>query len=437
MAAAVGSKVNRQECLARFREVRAASGAMCASLEPAEFRLQPIADVSPPWWNLGHTSWFFARNVLQPFGGTWTALDAEYDYLLNSYYAGLGKRLPRERRGAVSRPDTDEIYAYRASVDARMAAFIENADEEKLAAAAPIVRIGCEHEQQHQELFFTEIKYILAQNPPPLRRSYAPRGAAPRTPPLGSLRYREFTGGLDTYGYVGGGWSWDNERPAHLAYVQPFALADRLITCGEYLQFLEDGGYENQLLWLDNGWRQKEAEQWCAPLYWERRDGEWYNFTLAGTQPLLCDEPVCHLSFYEAEAFARWRSQNFIADRGARLPREYEWEQAERQTASPCEECAFLDSGRLHPMQAASEAELAQMCGVLWQWTSSYYEPYPGYEPFPGVLAEYNGKFMDNQRVLRGGSCVTPRNHFRITYRNFWAATTRFQFTGVRLARDL
>lgn len=437
MATALRPKINRQECLARFREVRAASLAMCAGLEPAEYRLQPIADVSPPWWNLGHTSWFFARNVLQPFAGTWGAIDAEYDYLLNSYYAGLGARLPRDQRGAISRPTTDEIYAYRAAVDARVAAFIENTDDATFAQAAPIVRVGCEHEQQHQELFYTEIKYILAQNPATLRRPYREQKSDTAAASVRPLRYREFDGSLDTYGYVGGGWSWDNERPAHLAYVQPFALADRLITCGEYLQFIDDGGYDLQTLWLDNGWRQKEVEGWQAPLYWQQRDGEWFHYTLAGEQLLTLDEPVCHISFYEADAFARWRAQNFVADRGARLPREFEWERAERTTASLCEETAFVDSGRLHPAAATGNATLAQMCGVLWQWTSSYYEPYPGYQPFPGVLAEYNGKFMDNQCVLRGGSCVTPRNHFRITYRNFWPGGTRFQFTGLRLARDI
>lgn len=438
MAIAVRPKVNQHECLARFREVRAASVAMCEGLEAAEYRLQPIADVSPPWWNLGHTSWFFARNILEPIAKTWTAVDAQYDYLLNSYYAGLGQRLPRELRGSVSRPTTEEIYDYRASVDARVTAFIESATDEQLGAALPLLRIGCEHEQQHQELFYTEIKYILWHNAAGLRRAYAEQ--APRTslatsvPPL---RYREFAGGLDTFGYVGGGWAWDNERPAHLAYLQPFAIADRLISCGEYLDFVRDGGYRRQSLWLDNGWRQKEAEGWSAPLYWEERDGQYVVFTLGGERPLMEEEPVCHLSFYEADAFARWRGEQFAAERGARLPREFEWEYAERTTLSPCGDEAFLDSGALHPGAVHGDAELAQMCGVLWQWTSSYYEPYPGYRPFEGVLAEYNGKFMDNQRVLRGGSCVTPRNHFRITYRNFWPGGTRFQFTGVRLAYDL
>jgi ergothioneine biosynthesis protein EgtB len=431
----------RDVLLARYQAVRVASARMCASLEPAEYRLQPIDDVSPPWWNLGHTSWFFARNVLASLGGAITADDAQYDYLLNSYYASLGARLPRSQRGAVSRPTTEEIYAYRASVDERVQQLVETIDSFHWPALEYLLRIGIEHEQQHQELFYTEIKFILAQNPPPLRRSYCDSPSTHREEEQARpLQFCSVPGGLVEIGSVEDDWCWDNELPAHKYYLVPYELADRLVTNQEYLEFIDDGGYRNQLLWLDNGWQQRTAHAWQAPLYWERNDGVWQIWTLAGYQPLRPHEPVSHLSFYEADAFARWRSETRQEESRVRLPSEREWEHAARRFGETNAATAFLDAGLLHPQSQTPVANavqaLREMSGVLWQWTSSYYEPYPGYRPFPGVLAEYNGKFMDNQRVLRGGSCVTPRNHYRLSYRNFWSAATRFQFTGVRLARD-
>lgn len=416
----------RAELLTHYCQVRQDSLDMCAGLEPTEFRLQPCEDVSPPWWNLGHTSWFFARNVLAEFGGERTDEDDQYDYLLNSYYASLGERLPRGKRGLVTRPTTEEVYAYRASVDRRISCLDELIPEDRFTEMAAVLRIGIEHEQQHQELFYSEIKFILAQNPPSLRRAYRPdnraaKAQADRTSPV---QFTPFEGGLLEFGNLEGDWCWDNELPVHKQYLEPFALADRLVTNAEFLDFIKDGGYRNQLLWLDNGWQQRQAEQWQAPLYWERIDGHWQNWTLAGQRPLDPHEPVCHVSFYEAEAFARWQS--------ARLPSEREWEHAARSIAGvpPL-------GGQIRPAKAGTPTGFADLHGVVWQWTSSYYEPYPGYRPFPGVLAEYNGKFMDNQRVMRGGSCVTPRGQYRLSYRNFWPAATRFQFTGIRLARDL
>jgi ergothioneine biosynthesis protein EgtB len=410
---------------------------MCCSLRPEDFRVQPMDDVSPPWWNLGHTSWFFARNALAAFGGEMAPEDAAYDYALNSYYASLGPRLPRSRRGSVSRPTTEEIYRYRQSVDRRVEALIESVYEDRIADLAFVVKIGIEHEQQHQELFYTEIKYILAGNPPNLRRPYLVMQNQPEGPRAhGKPCFVAFDGGLFEFGHREDGWCWDNELPVHKFFLHPFLLQDRLVTNGEYQEFVDDGGYRQQLLWLDNGWTQLQREGWQSPLYWEQRDGEWSIWTLGGLRPLAADEPVCHVSFYEADAFARWASQTFPSCRRARLPSEQEWEHAGRQIQSESSRDVFLESGRLHPSPIRASERSAQMAGVLWQWTTSYYEPYPGYEPFPGVLAEYNGKFMDNQRVLRGGSCVTPRDHFRISYRNFWPAPTRFQFTGIRLARD-
>ena len=410
-----GSK-RRESALAEFRRVRAASTAMCAPLRAEEYRLQPMADVSPPWWNLGHTSWFFVRNVLAVFGGQMTPEDEQLDYLLNSYYESLGQRLPRGQRGAISRPTTDEIYEYRASVDERVQALIESIDDDRLEAMLAVLSIGIQHEQQHQELFFTEIKFIRHQNIASLREPYIPtRGGAAGLPCSAPLdvaeqppRFISFNSGLFEFGNLEGGWCWDNELPIHRQYLEPFAPANRLVTNREFREFIDDGGYKQPLLWLDNGWQRLQSEHWQAPLYWELIDGQWWQWTLAGMQPLALDEPVIHVSFYEADAFARW-----LGD--VRLPSEREWEHAAR-----------LNGDVLH-----------QLAGCLWQWTSSYYEPYPGYQPFPGALAEYNGKFMDNQRVLRGGSCATPPGHYRLSYRNFWAPATRFQFTGIRLARTL
>lgn len=436
----------RTDAVACFRAVRAASVAMCAPLSPEEYRLQPMADVSPPWWNLGHTSWFFARNVIAPFGGQTVPEDEAYDYLLNSYYTSLGERLPRDRRGTISRPTTDEIYAYRRSVEQRVIELIETIAEERLDEVLAVLEIGIQHEQQHQELFFTEIKFIRYQNPRDLREPYEAAGARERNGAGASSRasdppqFVEFEAGLFEFGNLEGAWCWDNELPIHRHYLPGFALANRLVTNREYLAFIEDGGYRDALLWLDNGWRHVEAERWQAPLYWDREGGGWWNWTLGGMRPLALDEPVCHLSFYEADAFARWRSHNCSDDNEVRLPSEREWELAARTSNAQPGTAGQASSRTLTPALSQGEGEqttLLQLANCLWQWTSSYYEPYPGYQPFPGVLAEYNGKFMDNQRVLRGGSCVTPAGHYRPGYRNFWPAETRFQYTGLRLARTL
>jgi ergothioneine biosynthesis protein EgtB len=431
----------RQSLLTAFRRVRAATIEMCRPLEPEAFRVQPMEDVSPPWWNLGHTSWFFARNVLQPFGGETHAKDADFDFVLNSYYAALGPRLARAHRGSMTRPATDEVFAYRSSVDERMDRLIESIDGDQWEDFERVVTIGLNHEQQHQELFYTEIKYILWQDPPRLRRAYRPAESVDRSPPRprgpDKLQFVPFDGGLFQFGGLEPGFCWDNELPVYRQFLEPFALADRLITNGEFREFIDDGGYQQQLLWLDNGWNCAERGAWEAPLYWERDGHEWQQWTLAGLVPLDLAEPVSHVSFYEIDAFARWKSATWSDDRGVVLPDERQWEHAARAAAPEHEPGGFLDGGRLQPNRDSGGRRLRQMFGQVWQWTRSYYEPYPGYKPFPGNLAEYNSKFMDNQRVLRGGSCVTPRDHFHISYRNFWAAPTRFQFTGIRLAREL
>lgn len=423
MSADTAAISDRTELLSRYQAVRRASIEMCRGLEPTEYRLQPMDDVSPPWWNLGHTSWFFARNVLAAFGGERSLEDQQYDFLLNSYYSSLGERLPRGQRGLVTRPTTEEVYAYRSSVDRRISNLVEGIAAEQFAELATVLRIGIEHEQQHQELFYSEVLYILAQNPTGLRRAYRAASPLPEQPNHPALQFIPLDGGLFEFGNVEGGWCWDNELPVHQQYVEPFAFANRLVTNGEFREFIDDGGYRNQLLWLDNGWQQRQAHQWRAPLYWEQIDGDWQTFTLSGMQQLQLGAPVCHVSFYEADAFARWKSETFADFQDLRLPTEREWENAARWASLPTT-----------PHRPAAIVDLH---GALWQWTASYYEPYPGYRPFPGALSEYNGKFMDNQRVLRGGSLVTPDGHYRLSYRNFWPAATRFQFTGIRLARSL
>ena len=435
MAVATARSTERELLLKQFRCVRQASVDMCQPLDAAAFRVQPMEEASPPWWNLGHTSWFFVRNVLQPLGGDLRPEDALYDGVLNSYYVSLGPRLARDRRGSLTRPTTEEIYAYRESVDRRVERLLRTLEEDRLPELEFLLTVGMNHEQQHQELFYTEIKCILAQNPVALRQAHRPAVLRQPAPAPQESRFVGFEGGLFEFGHREAGWCWDNELPVHRGYLNPYAIRDRLATNREYLEFIDGGGYRRPLLWLDNGWRCVEQLEWRSPLYWERIDGMWQVWTLAGMQPLALDEPVCHVSFYEADAFARWTAETFAEGRGARLPSEQEWEHAARRLNVEPDEQAFLDSGRLQP--GPSAAPLADLFGVLWQWTSSYYQPYPGDRPFPGALAEYNGKFMDTQRVLRGGSCATPRDHFRISYRNFWPAPTRFQFTGIRLARDL
>ncbi|HBL29064.1 MAG TPA: ergothioneine biosynthesis protein EgtB [Acidobacteria bacterium] len=421
--------MTREQLLDRYTATRQLSLDLCRPLRPEDFRIQSMPDVSPPWWNLGHTTWFFAKNVLEPWG-LYRAEDARLEYVLNSYYETLGPRIRRDHRGLVTRPTTEEIFCFRESVDARMAELLRTAPEEDLERLGFLIVTGIQHEQQHQELLVTEVKHILGSNVPGLREPYRADAAPPPHEAAPPLTWVPFAGGLYDFGNVEGGWCWDNEMPVHKAWLEDFALASRLVTNREYLAFMAAGGYRNPLLWLSNGWAKVRDEGWTAPLYWEKTgegDDTWSHWTLAGDRPVDPDEPVGHVSFYEADAYARWQ--------GVRLPTEREWEHAARLSGFPGEGANFLDSGALHPRPASPHAGLQQMGGDLWEWTTSHYEPYPGYRPFEGPLMEYNGKFMDNVRILRGGSAATPANHIRPGYRNFWAADTRFQLTGIRLAR--
>ena len=395
-----------------FKAVRQASLQLAAPLSNEDCCAQSMPDASPVKWHLAHTTWFFETFILEAREAAFRPFHSAFRVLFNSYYNGVGAKHPRAQRGLLTRPSLDQVRAYRDDVDARMLRLLDSADD---PALAELVTLGLQHEQQHQELMLTDVKHLLAQNP--IAPAYDGAGMAPEAPPL-PLQFLEFDGGLVEIGHDGHGFCFDNELPRHRSYVAPFTLASRLVTNGEYLAFIEAGGYRDPSLWLAEGWDKVTAGELAAPLYWRRTNGGWSEFTLHGEAPLDPARPVTHLSLYEADAYARWA--------GARLPLESEWEFAAR--------LADIQAGRLHP-GAAREAGLSQMFGACWQWTASSYAPYPGYAPAPGAIGEYNGKFMVNQYVLRGSSCATPGGHARASYRNFFPAHARWQFTGIRLAR--
>jgi ergothioneine biosynthesis protein EgtB len=410
--------------LSQYQMIRSATEALCAPLSPEDCQVQSMDDASPVKWHLAHTSWFFETFVLDRAGRDYTVYDRQFRTLFNSYYQTVGPQHPRPQRGLLTRPALEEVLAYRGHVNTHMLAYLSAAALEP--AVAGIVGLGLQHEQQHQELILTDVKHLLAQNP--LRAPYVePSRQHDMTSTAPSARWHEYRGGIVEIGHAGPGFAFDNEGPRHRAVVEPFALASRLVTNGELMDFIADGGYRRPELWLSDGWAAVAANAWNAPLYWEARDGTWTTFTLMGDREVAASEPVCHVSLYEADAFARWA--------GARLPTEAEWEIA--AAALPVTG-NFVESRRLHPAAAtgAHESSPEQMFGDVWEWTQSPYQPYPGYRPPTGALGEYNGKFMCNQFVLRGGSCVTPQAHIRATYRNFFPPSARWQFTGLRLARD-
>jgi ergothioneine biosynthesis protein EgtB len=415
--------------LARFHEVRATTERICRPLAVEDYVVQSMPDASPAKWHLAHTSWFFETFFLSdPALGTYEPFDPRFGYLFNSYYEAVGERHPRPKRGLLTRPTVGEVYRYRAHVDAAVAERLPRLGRRDLERLRPIVELGLNHEQQHQELLFTDLKHALAQNPlRPAYRELAPSSAV-EVPPV---RWFGHDAGIHRIGHHDGGFAFDNELPRHRVFLESFAAASRLVTCGEYLDFMNDGGYRRPELWLSDGWHTCRANGWEAPLYWENHGDRWHQFTLGGMRAVEPSEPVCHVSFYEADAFARWA--------GARLPTESEWEVA----ASNLEvDGNLLERDRLHPVPTSpGDADgldaPRQMFGDVWEWTASPYAPYPGFAPAGGALGEYNGKFMCNQMVLRGGSCVTPRSHLRRTYRNFFPPEARWQFTGMRLARSL
>ncbi len=407
----------RRALAARYRETRARTEALCAPLEPEDHQLQSIPECSPPKWNLAHTSWFFETFLLAPREPGFRPHHPLFAYLFNSYYNALGDQWPRASRGLLSRPTVAEVYAYRRAVDERTLALLESADDRAWTELAPIVELGLNHEEQHQELLLTDLKHAFGLNP--LRPCYAPPEERPRTA-AAAVEWERHPAGERRIGHDGSGFAFDNEGPRHRALVPAFEFASRPVNNGEFLQFIADGGYDRPELWLSDGWATKRREGWSAPLYWIRDGSEFTQFTLRGTRPLDPAEPVCHVGFYEADAYARWA--------GARLPTENEWEVA--VGARPVVG-NFLDSERFHP-----DNRKESYYGDVWVWTASPYVAYPGYRPAAGALGEYNGKFMCNQMVLRGGSCVTPAGHVRPTYRNFFPAEARWQFSGLRLAKD-
>jgi ergothioneine biosynthesis protein EgtB len=417
---------SRDELGRRFTEVRRFTDALHRPLSAEDCGLQSMPDASPTKWHLAHTSWFFETFVLLPLGEA--PFNPRYGFLFNSYYEAEGPRHERPRRGMLSRPSLDEVRRYRADVDRRVAHALVEMSAERFAALGPVIELGLHHEQQHQELLLTDILHALASSPlrPAYRESAPPRPKAPDAGPMGWIAHDE---GVRQIGHDGAGFSFDNEGPRHSVYQRAFLLADRLVTCGEYLGFMSNGGYTRPELWLSDGWAAVKAERWTMPLYWARKGDILEAATLDGVRPVVPNEPVCHLSYYEADAFARWA--------GARLPTEAEWEIAAE--GAPLQG-TFADGLALHPRPAAPPdpalTHPRQMFGDVWQWTSSAYSSYPGFRPLDGALGEYNGKFMCNQIVLRGGSCATPASHIRASYRNFFPASARWQFSGLRLARD-
>jgi len=413
--------------LDQYRAVRFFSEKICAPLHLEDYVIQSMPDASPAKWHLAHTSWFFETFLLKPYLAGYHSPHPQYDFLFNSYYNTIGERHCRPKRGLISRPTVEETYAYRAYVDTHMNALVGQADAETLATVEPLLTLGLHHEQQHQELMVTDLKHLFFDNP--LCPIYQPRRDPPAAP-VPALEWISFGAGLREIGWDGDGFAFDNETPRHKEYVPAFALGSRLVTNREYLAFMEDGGYSRPELWLSEGWNVVQSHGWQSPLCWWNRKGEWQEFTLAGMAPLNLDMPACHVSLFEADAYARWA--------GARLATEAEWETAS-ETVPLCGN--FAESGRFHPAALspgeAEAGQLQQMFGDVWEWTRSQYTPYPGYAPPPGALGEYNGKFMCNQFVLRGGSCATSHSHMRPTYRNFFPPDARWQFTGIRLAKDL
>lgn len=408
---------------AKYSRVRRFTEALCAPLSAEDCSIQSMPDVSPTRWHLAHTTWFFETFVLLETAGYRVFCDT-FATLFNSYYNSVGEQYPRPRRGLISRPGQAEVFEYRRHVDDRMEELLADGrlDERQLA----VVQLGLQHEQQHQELMLTDIKHVLSCNPLwPVYQAGAIMAGSP--PPTG---WTCIEGGVHDIGHDGQGFAYDNEGPRHRVYLEDFALGDRLVTCGEFLEFIADGGYRRPELWLSLGWNTLLEQAWRAPLYWLERDGRWLQFTLAGLREVDPHDPVCHVSYFEADAFARWA--------GARLPTEAEWEVAARE--APLEgnfaDRLLAEGAAVHPSRRVSGlARPAQMFGDVWQWTASPYTGYPGYQPSPGALGEYNGKFMCNQYVLRGGSCATSSDHVRRTYRNFFPPEARWQFTGLRLAR--
>jgi ergothioneine biosynthesis protein EgtB len=421
-----GAPTDVSDLSLRYRSVRQATESICAPLTAEDQMVQSTPEASPAKWHQAHTTWFFETFLLSANVPGYRSFDDRFSYLFNSYYKQLGEHPNRLTRSYFSRPTLDEVQRYRAYVDERMLRWL---DSDISSEAATLVTIGLNHEQQHQELILADAKHALWSNP--LRPAYRipdheSAAASPRNESTGSvaLLFQSYPGGLHRVGNSGSDFAFDNESPSHEVFLYPYQLASRLVTNAEFLDFMRDSGYARPELWLSDGWDTVLANRWNAPLYWEHREGEWWNYTMSGMRPVDLNAPVCHVSLYEADAYARWA--------GARLATEFEWELAARDLPVAGN---LLDSGALEPQPAPAPQGLTQMFGDVWEWTSSPYTAYPGFTPAAGALGEYNGKFMCNQIVLRGGSCATPASHIRATYRNFFPPSARWQFMGIRLVR--
>lgn len=412
--------------LDNFKAVRGFTEELTEPLETEDFVIQTMPDVSPAKWHLAHTSWFFEEFVLSEYINDYKPYNEIYKYLFNSYYILAGERHCRPKRGLISRPTVKEVFDYRRYINNEIEKFISNTDKDTYLRAAPVILIGINHEQQHQELIITDIKHVFSENPldPVYINKHTSTDDPENCPKLLWLEYPE---GIHHVGNDGTIFGYDNEFPRHKILINPFKLASRPVTNGEYIEFIEDGGYERPELWLSDGWNEVKGNGWTSPLYWYRSGGKWHYFTLTGCREIDYGQPICHISYYEADAYARWS--------GARLPTEFEWETA----ASNLDiKGNFVESRNFHPsgISEPNDGNLHQMYGDVWEWTGSPYMPYPGYKPLPGALGEYNGKFMCNQIVLRGGSCATSKTHIRSCYRNFFPPDARWQFSGIRLAKD-
>lgn len=412
----------QNDVITLYQTIRQATAVLCKTLTEEDCVVQSMPNCSPAKWHLAHTSWFFETFVLEREIPNYQAFHPTFRVLFNSYYKTVGEQHPRPQRGLLTRPGLSEVLAYRRHVDEEMERVFEKSDK-LTPEVRNIIELGCHHEQQHQELLLTDIKHLFSYNPlSPVYRD----AAATNTEVAAALQWPDYEEGLQWIGAQGEGFSFDNETPRHRVFLDAYALASRLVTCREYLEFMEDGGYTRPELWLSDGWEAVQNQHWQTPLYWEQHeDRTWTLFTLTGRRAINLEEPVSHVSYYEADAYARWA--------GARLPTEMEWEHAAANLPITGN---FVESNFLHPMPAAEGTPVPeQLFGDLWEWTQSPYSSYPGFQPQAGALGEYNGKFMCNQMVLRGGSCVTPQSHIRATYRNFFPPETRWQFSGIRLAR--
>lgn len=427
---------NAESLLAAYESVRATTIRLVAPLSAEDCAVQAMPDASPAKWHLAHTTWFFEAFVLEPNTPGYKPLNDTYLYLFNSYYNSMGDQYARPNRGLLTRPSLDEVLDYRRAIDDRIKAFIESASAKLIRRIAPVIIIGLNHEQQHQELILTDIKVLLFANP--LYPAYhTPDGpntdAASASPP--ELRWVRIEEGLRQIGHAGDDFAYDNETPRHRVWVDAFEIADRPVTNGDFAEFIADGGYERPDHWLSDGWTTIRSHDWKAPWYWLPHEDGWRQFTLAGMKELDPAEPVCHVSYYEADAYARWA--------GCRLPTEAEWEVSAAE-AGETERGSLVDDERFRPNPIATQADdaaspprMRRMIGDVWEWTASAYAAYPGYKPPAGALGEYNAKFMCDQLVLRGGACTTSRSHIRLTYRNYFPADARWQYSGLRLARDV